>query len=212
MAVLPVRKIAVAGVLSAISIVLGITRLGFIPWFSGASVTVMQVPVIIGAVLEGPVVGLVIGFLFGLSSLLQAALAPTGPVDVAFTNPLISVLPRLFIGPVAYGLYRFVMGTARRTAAVGSEEPTKQPYHPLRLTIALALAGIGGSLTNTVLVLSSLGLFNFFPWALIITVAIGNGPAEAFVSALLTVLVVAAYLQVRARGPQGTSKLSKLEE
>ncbi|HRU29430.1 MAG TPA: ECF transporter S component, partial [Treponema sp.] len=99
MAVLPVRKIAVAGVLSAIAIVLGVTRLGFIPWFSGASVTILQVPVIIGAVLEGPLVGFIIGLLFGLSSLLQAAIAPTGPVDVAFTNPLISVLPRLLIGP-----------------------------------------------------------------------------------------------------------------
>ena len=34
----------------------------------------MHVPVIIGAVLEGPIVGLVIGFIFGLFSLIQAAI------------------------------------------------------------------------------------------------------------------------------------------
>ncbi len=59
------RKIVITGVLSAVSIFLGITRLGFIPWLSGASLTIMQVPVILGAVLEGPIVGLAIGLVFG---------------------------------------------------------------------------------------------------------------------------------------------------
>ncbi|AEJ18852.1 ECF transporter S component [Gracilinema caldarium] len=199
MAVLPVRKIAVAGVLSAIAIVLGITRLGFIPWFSGASVTILQVPVIIGAVLEGPLVGFIIGLLFGLSSLLQAAIAPTGPVDVAFTNPLISVVPRLLIGPAAWYLYKLVLGR---------KELNQIP--PARYSAALIAAGLGGSLTNTVLVLSALGLFGFFPWSLIFTVAIGNGPAEAAVSAAITLIIVAAY--TRIGHAMGKSKLSKLEE
>lgn len=197
MAVLPVRKIAVAGVLSAITIVLGVTRLGFIPWFSGASVTILQVPVIIGAVLEGPLVGAIIGLLFGLSSLLQAAIAPTGPVDMAFTNPLISVLPRLLIGPVAWFLYRLVVG--------GDEKA-----HPVRYSAALITAGIGGSLTNTVLVLSALGLFGFLPWPAIYTIAIGNGPAEAAVSAAITLLIVASYTRIGTS--LGKAKLSKLEE
>ncbi len=85
----PTRKIVIAGVMSAIAIFLGATRLGFIPWFTGTSITIMAIPVIIGAVLEGPVVGMATGLLFGLFSLLQAAIAPTGPGDVIFTNPLI---------------------------------------------------------------------------------------------------------------------------
>lgn len=199
MAVLPVRKIAVAGVLSAIAIVLGVTRLGFIPWFSGASVTILQVPVIIGAVLEGPLVGFIIGLLFGLSSLLQAAIAPTGPVDVAFTNPLISVLPRLLIGPAAWYLYRLILGR---------KDPRQAS--PVRYSGALIAAGLGGSFTNTILVLSALGIFGFFPWSLIFTVAIGNGPAEAAVSAAITLVIVAAYTQIG--NALGKSKLSKLEE
>jgi len=99
------RRIVITGVLSAISIFLGMTRLGFIPWISGASLTIMQVPVIIGAILEGPVVGMVIGLVFGVFSLIQAAVAPTGPTDVWFTNPLLSILPRLFIGPMAWLVY-----------------------------------------------------------------------------------------------------------
>ncbi len=99
------RKIVIAGVLGAISALLGWTRLGFIPWFTGASLTIMHVPVIIGAILEGPVVGLAVGLIFGAFSMLQAAIAPAGPADVWFTNPLLAVLPRLFIGPVAWLAY-----------------------------------------------------------------------------------------------------------
>ena len=99
------RKVVIAGVLGAIAAILGWTRLGFIPWFSGASLTIMHVPVIIGAILEGPVVGAAVGLIFGGFSMLQAAIAPTGPADVWFTNPLLAVLPRLFIGPVTWLVY-----------------------------------------------------------------------------------------------------------
>jgi uncharacterized membrane protein len=95
----------ITGILSTISTFLGLTRLGFIPWINGASLTLMQVPVIIGAVLRGPVVGGVIGLLFGIFNLIQAAVAPTGPADVWFTNPFLSVVLRLFIGPVAWLIY-----------------------------------------------------------------------------------------------------------
>jgi uncharacterized membrane protein len=101
-----VRKIVVAGVMGAISIFLGATHLGFIPWFAGAALTVMHVPVIIGAVLEGPIAGAVIGLIFGAFSLIQGAIAPTGPADVWFVNPLVSIVPRLCIGPVAWLVFR----------------------------------------------------------------------------------------------------------
>lgn len=104
----PVRKIVIAGVLGAVSIFLGWTHLGFIPWVTGAALTVMHVPVIIGAVLEGPLVGTAIGLIFGVFSLIQAILAPTGPADVWFQNPVVSVLPRLLIGVMAWLTYKGV--------------------------------------------------------------------------------------------------------
>jgi uncharacterized membrane protein len=133
------RKIVVAGVMAAISILLGVTRWGFIPWFAGISLTIMHVPVIIGAILEGPVVGLVIGLIFGVFSMVQAAVAPNGPGDVVFTNPLISILPRLFIGPVAW----LIWNALKRWKVVG-----------------LIAAGLAGSLTNSVLVLGMFGLYS----------------------------------------------------
>ena len=51
------RKLVITGVMGAISVLLGVTHWGFIPWFGGVSLTIMHVPVIIAAVLEGPIVG-----------------------------------------------------------------------------------------------------------------------------------------------------------
>lgn len=180
------RKIVVTGVLSAISIFLGITRLGFIPWVTGASLTIMQVPVIIGAVLEGPVVGLAIGLIFGVFSLIQAAVAPTGPVDVWFTNPLLSVVPRLFIGPASWLIF-FLLKRWK--------------------ILALVAAGAVGSLTNTALVLSAIGLLGFLPWAVLPAIFLGNGIAEAVASALLVVAVVSIWQQIEHRDQKQGSKL-----
>jgi uncharacterized membrane protein len=176
------RKIVVAGVLSAITIILGITKWGFIPGFSGFSITIMPVPVIIGAILEGPIVGFVIGLIFGLFSLLQAAIAPNGPGDVIFTNPLISVLPRLFIGPIAW----LVWIALRRIPIVG-----------------LVIAGVAGSMTNTILVVSIICLFNILPWDAFLPILGTNGLLEAAAAAIITLVVVAAYLQIRRGKKQG---------
>jgi len=175
------RKVVITGVLGAISVLLGWTHWGFIPWFGGASLTIMHVPVIIGAVLEGPWVGMAIGLIFGLFSMLQAAIAPTGPIDTVFTNPLIAVVPRLFIGPVAWLVWR----SLQRWPAVG-----------------LIAAGIAGSLTNTILVLGMLGVFGILPWPVVGAVAVANGIPEAAVSAVLTLAVVSAWrrIEVGRRG------------
>ena len=178
------RKIVITGVLSAISIFLGITRLGFIPWITGASLTIMQVPVIIGAVIEGPLVGLVIGLVFGVFSLIQAAVAPTGPTDVWFTNPLLSILPRLFIGPVSWLIYHAL----------------KKWQIP-----ALISAGVGGSLTNTILVLGMIVILGFLPWQALPPIIIGNGLPEAAASAILVVAVVSIWQQIeRGSGKEGS--------
>ena len=52
------RKMAVAGMLGAVAIVLSVTGLGMIPMPTLAGrATIMHVPVILAAILEGPVVG-----------------------------------------------------------------------------------------------------------------------------------------------------------
>jgi uncharacterized membrane protein len=165
--------------MSAIAILLGVTRWGFLPWFAGASITIMHVPVIVGAVLEGPWVGLAVGLLFGVFSLIQSA-APNAQVDPVFANPLISILPRLFIGPLAWLAYRAL---------------TKIPV------LGLIVAGVVGSLTNTVLVLGMIGLLKYYAWGILLPIVWANGVPEAVVAAIITLAVVSAWLGInRGRG------------
>jgi uncharacterized membrane protein len=191
------RKIAITGILGALSIFLALTPLGFWTW-GPVSATILHVPVIIGAVIEGPVVGLIVGLIFGVFSMIRAATAPNGPLDPAFTNPLISVLPRLFIGPVAW----LAWSALKRWTPIG-----------------LIAAGIAGSVTNTVLVLGMIGLVpsamgllrgllnapNAPALPLLAGLALANGLPEAIVSAILVLVVVAAYWRIRIGRRQGAN-------
>lgn len=191
------RKIVITGILGALSIFLALTPLGFWSW-GPVSATILHVPVIIGAVIEGPIVGLLVGLIFGVFSMIRAATAPNGPLDPAFTNPLISVLPRLFIGPVAW----LTWSALKRWTPVG-----------------LVAAGIAGSVTNTVLVLGMIGLVpsalgllrnllnapNAPALTLLGGLALANGLPEAVVSAILVLVVVAAYWRIRVGRKQGAN-------
>ena len=121
-----VRTVVVSGVLAAVAIALAVTRIGFIPMPTGINATILHVPAIIAGVMEGPIAGLAVGGIFGIFSFLQA----TTPL---FQNPLIAIGPRLLIGVVAYFVYR-------------AAKPVNEP-------LALGLAGLFGTVTNTALVL-----------------------------------------------------------
>ena len=170
------NKIALTGILGAIAILLGLTRWGFIPWFGGVSLTIMHVPVVIGAILAGPVAGAGIGLIFGLFSMFQAAIAPAGPTDVWFTNPLLSVVPRLFIGPIAWLVYSVL----------------KKHQIP-----AILFGAAAGSVANTVLVLGTIGLMGYLPWTVLGSIALINGIPEIIISALISLLVIAAIRQIK---------------
>jgi uncharacterized membrane protein len=179
------RKIVVTAVLSAVTIVLGLLPFGgYIPFF-GISVTILAIPVIIGAILEGPIVGAGIGLMFGLTSLYQAATAPKSPLDPLFVNPLLSVLPRMLIGPVAW----LVWSALKRWKVFG-----------------LLAAGFFGSYANTVFVLGMFGLLfakdtrvtevlGDNVWKALGGIALASGAPEAGVAAVVVLIVIAAYWQ-----------------
>ena len=98
------RRLVIAAMLGAITVVLSLTPLGLIP-LGVINATTMHIPVIIGAIAEGPVVGALVGLIFGVSSLLNAILRNASPVAFVFYNPLISVLPRVLIGITSYYSY-----------------------------------------------------------------------------------------------------------
>jgi uncharacterized membrane protein len=168
---LDVRQIVIAGILGGIAIFLGATQLGFIPVPNIAgNATIMHVPAIIGGALEGPVVGLITGAIFGVFSFIQA----DNPI---FTNPLVSILPRLFIGIVAWAVF---VGLRRWS-----------------VDLAAATAGVIGSLANTVGVLTMAVLLDFLPLALVPTI-VPQAIAEAILAAVVTVIVVRGVLLYRS--------------
>jgi uncharacterized membrane protein len=169
---LDVRKIVITGVLAAIAILLGVTRLGFIPVpnISG-NATIMHVPAIVGGVMEGWLVGLLVGGIFGLFSFLQA----TSPL---FKNPLVSVLPRLFIGVTAYFSYKWLKN--------------QNEY------VALVVAGVVGTLTNTVLVLGMAVITQLLAVEVIPGI-IPQAIAEIIIAVIIVVAVVTGWKQIESR-------------
>ena len=102
------RKLVVTAVLGALTIVLSVTPIGgYIP-VGPTMATILHVPVIIAAILEGPLVGGLVGLIFGGFSCGRAWVAPMVPTDYFFRNPLISIVPRILIGIVAYFVYAWL--------------------------------------------------------------------------------------------------------
>lgn len=181
------RSLTILSVMLAITIILDSTPLGAIP-LGSISATITHIPTIITGVILGPLAGFIMGTLLGLISLIHALTRPMTPLDPLFINPLISVLPRMFIGVVSYYAYS------------GLTKFIKQDS--INESVSALIAGIAGSLTNTALVFLMLYLvyaqevaekigvaFN----VLFISVFTTNAIAEGLVSAFITMAIVVAY-------------------
>ncbi|MDS1030981.1 ECF transporter S component [Bacillota bacterium LX-D] len=162
---LATRKVAISGLLGAITVVLGATPLGFIPVPTPAGhATIMHIPVIIGGILEGPIVGLLAGLIFGMYSLMMAT--------AFFSDPIVAILPRLLIGIIAYLVYR----------------PFKN--NPV---LGGALAAAAGTATNTIGVLSLAVLRGYLPsWKVASVVVITHGLPEMVLAILIVSFVIKA--------------------
>ena len=184
-----VRHMAVTGMLGAISVVLGMTPLGFIP-VGPTNATIMHIPVIIGAIVEGPIVGMLVGLIFGISSLIRSITIPT-PTSFVFWNPLVSILPRILIGLASYYIYKLSIKTTKNEA------------------VSLGIAGAIGTLVNTLGVLgmiyvlyaekfvTAIGLSADNAFKIISGIGITNGLPEMFVAMIIVTAVVKAIKKVK---------------
>jgi len=174
---LSTREIVIAGVIGGVALFLGATRLGFIPVpipFIG-NATIMHIPAILGGAMEGPVVGLLTGAIFGIFSFLYADV----PI---FKDPIVAIVPRLMIGVVAWAVFV----SLRR----------------LSVDLASVTAGLLGSLTNSVGVLGlglilPLGQQSYLTPALVVA-SIPQVIAEAVLAAVVTVVLVRGVLLIRS--------------
>ena len=183
------RKMLIIGALGGISIFVVISGLGTItlPVFR---LTIMHIPVIIGAILEGPAVGMSIGLIFGLFSMYQNFTAPV-LTSFIFLNPIIALIPRVMIGVVAY--YSFTL--------------FKKLFK--KSSIATGIAATLATLTNTIGVLGLTYILYLDQYAAalninknavagtLLGVGLTNGIPEAIASAVITIPIVLAMLRIR---------------
>lgn len=186
-----VRQLAMIGMLSGISIFMGLTGLGFIP-LPFMKATIMHIPVIIGAILEGPIVGATVGLVFGLFSIYQNVTAPT-LLSPIFMNPIVAIIPRVLIGVVAYYAYKFI----------------KTKFNKPK--VAYGIAAALGTVTNTAGVLGLTYLLFLNQYAalkdissdavggVLLTVALTNGIPECIVSILIVIPVVTGLMKIYKR-------------
>ncbi len=192
---------------AAIIVIMAFTPfLGFIP-LGFTRATIIHIPVIIGSILFGPVQGAVLGFVFGLTSFVNATLNPTvtsfvftpfysvGDIHGGFGSLIICFVPRILVGVVPYYVYRLF-------DKIGKDYPKKQ-------TLALGMAGLTGSLTNTLLVMNLIYVLFGESYAavqnvsvkslygVILSVILVNGIPEAIVAVCVVTLVTRTLLHIK---------------
>lgn len=179
--------------------------LGYIP-LGFTRATIIHIPVIIGSLMLGPKKGAALGFIFGLTSFINNTINPTatsfvfspfyelGEIHGGIGSLIICFIPRILVGVFPYYVFRGIRRISRKEAG---------------RTLALALAGISGALTNTLLVMNL--IFVFFRdayasannvaseavYGFILSIIGINGIPEAIVAGILTTLIGRILLKTK---------------
>lgn len=141
-----IYRLSITAILIAIIIVMAFTPVGYLK-IGLLSITFLTVPIIIGAVSNGPVVGAILGLTFGLTSFAQCfgmdafgtTLMQISPVKTA----IMCIIPRILIGVVCAFVYKGISKTKL-------PEPVK-----------FGISALSAPLTNTV---CFMGLLVAFFW------------------------------------------------
>ena len=198
------RWMVSVALMAAIVVVLANTPLGMIQ-LPIIKATTVHIPVIIGAILLGPSAGAILGFVFGVCSLISNTMAPT-LLSFAFSPFMsttgipgalkaiwISVGCRILIGVAAGWLWILL---------------TKIKVNQ---TIALPIVGFIGSMVNTVTVMGSIYLLFAQQyaeakdvavsavWGLIMGTVTASGIPEAIAAAILVLALGKVMLRVLKR-------------
>lgn len=122
------KRFTTTAAMLLVTVVLGVSGLGFLEVADdpGSAFTFLHIPVILAAILDGPVAGSLVGLVFGAVCLLHY-----DPTD-----PMVQLLPRLLIGPVTAATFALVRELRARSSA--------------RNSLAALVAVTAGSWTNTI--------------------------------------------------------------
>ncbi|HLV49984.1 MAG TPA: ECF transporter S component [Erysipelothrix sp.] len=141
------KQLVFTALFMAIVFVLGLwPQLGFIQLGPFVQVTIIHVPVIIGAIFLGPQSGVLIGLAFGIGSFINSMSSAVIFAPV-FANPLVSVLPRMIFGWSVYYIYAFFkrLFKNKKTLGYGMAAGVSTLFHALMVVPLLFFFGMGQS-------------------------------------------------------------------
>ncbi len=192
--------------MAAIVIVLANTPLGMIQ-LPIIKATTVHIPVIIGAILLGPLAGGILGFVFGVCSLISNTMAPT-LLSFAF-SPFMSTTGLLGAAKaiwVSVGC-RILIGVAAGWFWILCKK-LKMNRHIWQV-IALGITGFVGSMVNTIAVMGSIYLLFARQyaevknvavtavWGLVMGTVTASGIPEAVAAAILVAVITKVLLRTR---------------
>ncbi len=184
-------RLAQLAILIALEAVLTFTPLGFI-MVPPISITLMHIPVIVGAVLMGPVDGGILGLSFGVFSMIKASTAAASPADMAF-SPFLSgepvssivmcIIPRILLGVIAGALYLLLSKKIKSGA------------------LSMGISAVVATFCHSMMVLVLLSvLFQSLPLKAVLASLIGvNCLLEMLAAAVVAVAVCKPLLRVTSR-------------
>ena len=196
------RWLVSVALMAAIVFVLANTPLGMIQ-LPVIKATTVHIPVIIGAVLLGPMAGGILGFVFGVCSLVSNTMAPT-LLSFAF-SPFMSTtgIPGAIKAIWVSVGCRILIGVAAGWLWVLFKKVK------LNQIVALVLTGFLGSMVNTVTVMGSIYLLFAQQyaqakdvavtavWGLVMGTVTASGIPEAIVAAILVAFIGKVLLSSR---------------
>ena len=207
-----IRLLTRLAILVAIIFLLSNTPLGYLS-IGPIAATTVQMPVIIGAILLGPVSGAILGFFFGLSALIKVLTVPGADAFATmvmqyspFAYVFVCMVPRILMGWLT-GLL----------AAAFKKIPTKQSGSKKNFLsnaiVQFSVTGFVGSMLNTVFYLGSLWMLASEVIAIaygtdvsavggiVMTTAVTAGIPEGIISAVVVSTVCKAMEVIFRRQP-----------
>lgn len=189
------RSMVEMALLTAIIVILSVTPLGYIP-LGFMNATTIHIPVIVAGIVLGWKKGAFCGFVFGLTSFLNATFKPmvTSFLFTPLVAPgnllslVIAFVPRILIGVAAFLVFKALF------KATGKK------------SVSTFLAGVAGSMTNTILVMGMAYIFFAEPYAEKTNIAVDgvlkavcgvmvvNGIPEAIIAGIIASAVCTALM------------------
>ncbi len=189
-----IQKLTLAAFFVAIELLMSVTPIGFIP-VGAINITTMHLPVILSSIILGPLYGALMGFIFGLTSMLKATFSPgitsfcfspfitVGGTSGNFWSLFIAFVPRITLGVLPFYIYLALRRAGRS-----------------RVTASAISAGLN-TLIHTLFVMGSIWLFfgqqyasaaGIGVGAVILTVLTSNGILEIILASIVIPALVRA--------------------